>query len=131
MLPIMCMCHEPTPAHLQVAALLRWGVRVHELEGMHDVIIVWPDGAAALYFLGAQACAASVTAMPGELELAVHWHRRLGHLGYDTLAKLLRAGMLEGFSMTPASFVRARKVAASCSHGPVRARPWVPFQLHD
>jgi hypothetical protein len=28
-------------------ALLRCGVRVHELEDMHDVIIAWPDRAAA------------------------------------------------------------------------------------
>jgi hypothetical protein len=60
-----------------------------------------------MYYLGAQACAASATAMPGELELAVDWHRRLGHLGYDMLAKLSRAGMLEGCSLTPASFVQA------------------------
>jgi hypothetical protein len=55
-----------------------------------------------MYHLGAQACAASATAMPGDLEFAVHWHRRLGHLGYDTLAKLSRAGLLEGCSLTPA-----------------------------
>jgi hypothetical protein len=27
--------------------VLRCGVRLHELEDMHDVIIVWPDRAAA------------------------------------------------------------------------------------
>jgi hypothetical protein len=62
-----------------------------------------------MYYLGAQACAALAMAIPGELELAAHWHRRLCYLGYDTLAKLSRAGMLEGCSLTPASFVQARK----------------------
>jgi hypothetical protein len=62
-----------------------------------------------LYCLGAQACADSATAMPGDLELAMHWHRRLGHLGYDTLANLSRAGMLEGCSLTPASCMKACK----------------------
>jgi hypothetical protein len=31
--------------------VLRCGVRVHEWEGMHDVIIVWPDRAAAWLWL--------------------------------------------------------------------------------
>jgi hypothetical protein len=39
----------------------------HEREGM--------------YYLEGQACVASATAIPGDLALAVHWHRRLGHLG--------------------------------------------------
>jgi hypothetical protein len=75
-----------------------------------------------MYCLGAQACAASAMAMPGEPELAVYWHRRLGHLGYDTLAKLSRAGMLEGCSLAPASFVQARKaqVCEPCMIGKMR-----------
>jgi hypothetical protein len=75
-----------------------------------------------MYYLGAQVCAASATAMPRELELAVHWHCRLGHFGYDTLAKLSRAGMLEGCSLTPASFVRVRKaqVCEPCMIGKMR-----------
>jgi hypothetical protein len=75
-----------------------------------------------MYYLGAQVCAASATAMPGDLDLAVHWHRRLGHMGYDTLAKLSRAGMLEGYSLTPASFVQARKaqVCDPCMIGKMR-----------
>jgi hypothetical protein len=32
---------------LPLAPVLRCSVRVHELEDMHDVIIVWPDRAAA------------------------------------------------------------------------------------
>jgi hypothetical protein len=36
-----------TSATRQGRALLRCGVRVHELEDIHDVIIVWPDRAAA------------------------------------------------------------------------------------
>jgi hypothetical protein len=85
-----------------------------------------------MYYLGAQACAASATAMPGELELAVRWHCRLGHLGYDTLAKLSSAGILEGCSLTPASFVQARKaqVCEPCMKGKMRrtSHPSRPFQ---
>jgi hypothetical protein len=85
-----------------------------------------------IHYHGAQACAASATAMPGDLDLAVHWHRRLGHLGYDTLAKLSRAGMPEGCSLTPASFVQARKaqVCEPCMIGKLRrtSHPLCPSQ---
>jgi hypothetical protein len=55
-------------------------------------------------------------------ELSVHWHRSGGHLGYDTLAKLSHAGMLEGCSLTPAFFVQARKaqVREPCMIGKMR-----------
>jgi hypothetical protein len=82
----------------------------HEREGM--------------YYLEGQACVASATAIPGDVALAVHWHRRLGHLGDETLSKLSRAGMLEGCALTPASGCRRRhgSLCSNCGH-PRPAQP--------
>jgi hypothetical protein len=66
----------------------------------------------------------------------VQWHRRLGHLGYSTLADLRRSGLLHGCAVTPAVFIQARQkhVCESCALGKLRrashlSRPPRPIRV--
>jgi hypothetical protein len=71
-----------------------------------------------LYFLDELVSAAASVASH-DLELARQWHRRLGHLGFSTLAGLKRRGLLSGCSRSPAAFMQASKqqVCQPCMEG--------------
>jgi hypothetical protein len=71
-----------------------------------------------LYFLDELVSAAASVASH-DVELARQWHRRLGHLGYSTLAGLTRRGLLSGCSTSQAAFMQASKqqVCQPCTEG--------------
>jgi hypothetical protein len=74
-----------------------------------------------LYFLDKHFYAAAVGVASHDFELAWQCHRRLGHLGFSTLAGLARRGMLSGCS-SPAAFMQASKqyVCQPCVMGKLR-----------
>jgi hypothetical protein len=59
----------------------------------------------ARYNLGAVALAARATS---KWETAELWHRRLGHLGYDNLAKLASTGMVQGIGVPVKDILAAK-----------------------
>jgi hypothetical protein len=66
----------------------------------------------------------------------VQWHRRLGHLGYSTMADLRRSGLLQGCAVTPAEFIQAlqKHVCEPCALGKLRrtshlSRPPRPIRV--
>jgi transposase InsO family protein len=75
-----------------------------------------------LYFLDEQPSAAVAGVTSREVELAQQWHRRLGHQGFSALAGLALKRMLNGCSMSPASFMQASKqqVCQPCVVGKMR-----------
>jgi hypothetical protein len=86
-----------------------------------DDVIITHDGRlcltvrmySGLYFLDEHpSAAATLTAAPisvQQLTRAWECHRRLGHLGFNTLAGLSRKGMLADETLTPTEFVQAGK----------------------
>jgi hypothetical protein len=81
----------------------------------------WQYTYSELYFLDEPvSAAASVTSH--DVELARQWNRRLGHLGYSTLAGLTRRGLVSGCSTSPAAFMQASKqqVCQPCMEGKLR-----------
>jgi hypothetical protein len=74
-----------------------------------------------LYFLDELVSAAASGALH-DVELARQWHRRLGHLGYSTLAGLTCRGLLSGWSTSPAAFMQVSKqqIFQPCMEGKLR-----------
>jgi len=63
-----------------------------------------------LFFIdGPCMAAAAALAGPDELSAAVMWHRRLGHLGFSTLADLARSKLIENCQVTADAFLQAGK----------------------
>jgi hypothetical protein len=56
---------------------------------------------------------------------AMQWHRRLGHVGFSTLADLARSGLIQGCSVTAPEFMQARwrQACESCAVGKMRRVP--------
>ena len=114
-----------------VSAALQHGAAVHFnppafLGAAHNVLLL-QEGRVLLqatlrggiYWLDAahHVCAAHAEAQAHEL--AWLWHRRLGHVGFDTLAGMARKGMITGCNVTPEEFMQARgsRVCEPCVTG--------------
>jgi transposase InsO family protein len=74
-----------------------------------------------LFFIDKQPCAAAAVSAH-QMEQAWACHRRLGHLGFGTLAGLSRQGLLGDSELTPAALLQARKqhVCEPCAMGKMR-----------
>ena len=89
----------------------------------HGRVVLTASAREGLFFVDSQPCSAAAAAVSaGELRAAVDWHRRLGHLGFSTLADLARSGLIEGCPLTPAAFLQAREqlVCEPCNTGKLR-----------
>ena len=76
----------------------------------------------SLFYIDTHPWCAAASAGP---ELAVHWHRRLGHLGFSTLADLARSGLIDGCPVTAADFSSAGRAhpCEPCALGKLRRVP--------
>jgi hypothetical protein len=92
---------------------------------LRDRVVFTASTQGDLYFLDEQPFAAVAGVTSREVELAKQWHRRLGHLGFGTLAGLARQRMLNGCSASPAAFMQASKqqVCQPCVVGKMRCAP--------
>jgi hypothetical protein len=55
----------------------------------------------------------------------MQWHRRLGHVGFSTVADLARSGLIHGCSVTAPDSMQARWMQA-CAVGKMRCVPHPP-----
>ena len=106
-----------------VRAALDSGMDVYFRHAMHaggsssvvlvrgGAIVLTASEREGLFFIDSQVFAAHAGAAavsPEQLREATEWHRRLGHMGFSTLADLARSGMIRGCPVTPAAFEQAR-----------------------
>ena len=117
-----------------VSSALNDGASVHfdppaQRGGAHRVLLVHAGRVlltashkGGLYFLDAPHHVHAAVAHDCALEQAWQWHRRLGHLGFSTLADLARLGLLGRCDVTPAQFLQARDlhVCEPCVVGKLR-----------
>ena len=55
------------------------------------------------------------------------WHRRFGHLGYDSLANLVEQDMVEGISVSTEDFKRQQQEQPPCATCALAKQPRLPF----
>jgi hypothetical protein len=115
--------HVPELDHplFSVKAALRRGMWVHlvpsslpgdtelavVMQGQSVLLTATPRG--DLFFINERVSPSAAAALLSNATLAglQSDHRRLGHIGYDTLADLCRRGMLTGDGRTPAAYLQA------------------------
>ena len=72
-----------------------------------------------------QAYELAIAAAPKQtLEL---WHRRFGHLGYDSLANLVEQGMVEDISASAEDFKRQQQEQPPCATCALTRQPRLPI----
>lgn len=130
---------------LSVKAALRRGLSVHfwPSEGpggserialMHgDRVMLTARPKGDLFFIQEElrACTAAVSA--SQLSEAWDCHRKLGHVGFTTLAKMCQRGFLRHTSLTPSALLQARKqgTCEPCVVGKLRRTSHPPRQPRE
>jgi transposase InsO family protein len=81
-----------------------------------------------LFYLDTHGHILAATAVAGGVQTAMQWHRRLGHVGFSTLADLARSGLIQGCSVTAPEFMQARwaQPCEPCALGKMRRVPHPP-----
>ena len=91
-------------------------------------VVLSASFAGGLYVVDSQPCALSATAGISPLDEAWLWHRRLGHIRFEALGDLAKAGRLPGCTLTASQFLQAGRAAVCepCVVAKLRRAPHHP-----
>ena len=84
-----------------------------------------------LYIIKGQPPSQPETAMfaKARKETAQDWHQRFAHLGYDSLARMVKQDMVKGINVRPEEFTAANKEV--CEHCTIAKQTRLPFHSSD